>query len=47
MLREEVYAHALRARQNRKEEIVLRARITIPPAPSKVESLHETKLEPD
>ena len=47
MLLEEVYAHALRASQIRKEDSVQRAGSTILPPPSKVETVHEIILKPD
>jgi len=47
MLRAEVYARALRASQNRKEDSVYRAGSIIHPPPSKVETVHEIILKPD
>jgi hypothetical protein len=47
MLRAEVYARALRASQNRKENSVERAGSIILPPPSKVETVHEIILKPD
>ena len=45
MLRAEVYARALRASQNRKEDNLQRARSIILPPPSKVETVHEIFFE--
>ena len=47
LLRAEVYARALRASQNRKEDSVLRAGSIILPPPSNVETVHEIILKPD
>jgi len=47
MLRAEVYARALRASQNRKEDSLQRAGSIILPPPSKVETVHEIVLKPD
>jgi hypothetical protein len=47
MLRAEVYASALRASQNRKEDRVQRAGSLILPATSEVESVHGFFLKPD
>ena len=47
MLHVEVYARALRASQNRKEDSVQRAGSMILPPPSKVEIVHEIILKPN
>jgi len=47
MLRAEVYARALHASQNRKENSVYRAGSIILSSPSKVETVHEIILKPD
>jgi len=47
MLRAEVYARALRASRNRKEDSVQRAGSIILPPPSKVETVREIILKPD
>ena len=47
MLRAEVYARALRASQNRKENSVQRAGSIILPPLFKVETVHEIILKPD